>query len=141
MLGTFLDPLADKLIVMAALVMLAAGDRFPRVPAWMVIIIIGREIAVTGLRSMAAGEGLMLPAEPLGKYKTVFQMGALHGLLIHYPYGLINFHLAGMYFLWIALVLGVWSGIDYHTKVARYLMTKQHPGTASSSEQSHHINA
>ncbi len=141
MLGTFLDPLADKLIVMAALVMLAAGDRFPRVPAWMVIIIIGREIAVTGLRSMAAGEGLMLPAEPLGKYKTVFQMGALHGLLIHYPYGLINFHLAGMYFLWIALVLGVWSGIDYHTKVARYLMTKQHPGTDSSSEQSHHINA
>ncbi len=140
-LGAFLDPLADKLIVMAALVMLAAGDRFPRVPAWMVIIIIGREIAVTGLRSMAAGEGLVLPAESLGKYKTLFQMFALHGLLIHYQYGWIDFHLAGMYFLWIALALGVWSGIDYHTKVARYLIAKQQPDTDSFSGQSHHINA
>ncbi len=141
-LGTFLDPLADKLVVMAALIMLTAGDRFPRVPAWMVVIIIGREIAVTGLRSVAAGEGLVLPAEQLGKYKTVFQMCALHGLLIHYPYGLIDFHLAGMYFLWIALVLGVWSGIDYHAKVARCLIAKQHPDTDPSfSEQSHRINA
>jgi CDP-diacylglycerol--glycerol-3-phosphate 3-phosphatidyltransferase len=140
-LGTFLDPLADKLVVMAALIMLTAGDRFPRVPAWMVVVIIGREIAVTALRSLAAGEGLVVPAEQLGKYKTFFQMCALHGLLIHYPYGLIDFHLAGMYFLWIALALGVWSGIAYHTKVGRYLIAKQHPDTDEFSEQRHHINA
>lgn len=123
-LGKFLDPLADKLIVAAALIMLAAAQRTPRVPAWMVVIIIGRELAVTGLRAIASGEGIVLAAEELGKYKMIFQMFALHGLMIHYPYLLIDFHAAGMYFLWIALVLGVWSGIDYHVKVIRQVLTK-----------------
>jgi CDP-diacylglycerol--glycerol-3-phosphate 3-phosphatidyltransferase len=124
-LGQFLDPLADKLLVASALIMLAAADRFPRVPAWMVVIIIGRELAVTGLRGIASGEGVILPAEELGKYKMIFQMFALHGLLIHYHYAFIDFHLAGMYFLWISLVLGVWSGIDYHIKVIRQVMAKR----------------
>ena len=123
-LGKFLDPLADKLIVAAALIMLAAATRTPRVPAWMVVIIIGRELAVTGLRGIASGEGIILAAEDLGKYKMIFQMFALHGLMIHYQYLLIDFHAAGMYFLWIALVLGVWSGIDYHIKVIRQVMTR-----------------
>ena len=123
-LGTFLDPLADKLLVMAALIMLATGNRFPRVPAWMVVVILGREIAVTGLRSVAAGEGLVLPADQLGKYKTLFQVAALHGLIIHYQYGFIDFHIAGMYFLWIALALGLWSGLNYHITVARQLLGK-----------------
>jgi CDP-diacylglycerol--glycerol-3-phosphate 3-phosphatidyltransferase len=123
-LGKFLDPLADKLIVAAALIMLAATTRTPRAPAWMVVIIIGRELAVTGLRGIASGEGIILAAEDLGKYKMIFQMFALHGLMIHYQYLLIDFHAAGMYFLWIALVLGVWSGIDYHVKVIRQVMTR-----------------
>lgn len=121
LLGTFLDPLADKLIVAAALVMLAAADRFPRVPAWLVVVILAREIAVTGLRSVAAGEGLVLPADRLGKYKTLFQLVALHGLIVHYTYVHVNFHVMGMYFLWIAAGLGVWSGIAYHVRVGRHL--------------------
>jgi CDP-diacylglycerol--glycerol-3-phosphate 3-phosphatidyltransferase len=118
-LGKFIDPLADKLIVMAALVMLAGAAREPRVPAWMVVVIIGRELAVTGLRAVAIGEGIVLAAEELGKYKTIFQMFALVGLLLHYPFLGIDFHAGGMYFLWIAMVLGLWSGADYHLRVIR----------------------
>lgn len=122
-LGKLLDPLADKLLVAAALIMLVAANRGPRVPAWMVVVIIGREFAVTGLRSIASGEGIILAAEELGKYKMLFQIFALHGLIIHYPYFLIDFHVLGMYFLWIALVLGLWSGVEYYVKVIRRLMT------------------
>ncbi len=118
-LGKFIDPLADKLIVMAALVMLTGAAREPHVPAWMVVVIIGRELAVTGLRAVAIGEGIVLAAEELGKYKTIFQMFALHGLLLHYPFLGIDFHAGGMYFLWIAMVLGLWSGMDYHVRVVR----------------------
>lgn len=124
-LGKFLDPLADKLVVAAALIMLAAADRSPRLPAWMVVVIIGREFAVTGLRGIASSEGVILEAEELGKYKMICQMFALHGLLIHYRYAFIDFHVAGMYFLWISLVLGVWSGVDYHRKVIRQVRAKQ----------------
>lgn len=123
-LGKLLDPLADKLLVASALIMLAAADRFPRVPAWIVVVIIGRELAVTGLRGIASGEGVILPSEELGKYKMIFQMFALHGLLIHYHYAFVDFHLAGMYFLWISIVLGLWSGVDYHVKVIRQVMAK-----------------
>jgi CDP-diacylglycerol--glycerol-3-phosphate 3-phosphatidyltransferase len=125
MLGQFLDPLADKLLVTSVLIMLVAADRFPRVPAWMVVVIIGRELAVTGLRAIASGEGVILPAEELGKYKMICQVFALHGLLIHYTYMFVDFHVAGMYFLWISLVLGLWSGIDYHIKVAQQVMAKR----------------
>ena len=126
-LGKFLDPLADKLIVAAALIMLAAMDRSPRVPAWIVAVIVGREIAVTGLRGIALGEGLVLQAEELGKYKMIFQMFALHGLLVHYSYLSIDFHLAGMYFLWISMIVGVWSGVAYYVKVIRQVMHRRHP--------------
>lgn len=121
-LGKLLDPLADKLIVMAALVMLCAMPRSPRVPAWVVVLIVGRELAVTGLRAMATSEGIVLAAEELGKYKTIFQMLALHGLLLHYPFFGVDFHAGGMYFLWPSLVLSLWSGIDYHIRVFRHVM-------------------
>jgi CDP-diacylglycerol--glycerol-3-phosphate 3-phosphatidyltransferase len=118
-LGKLLDPLADKLIIMGALVMLTAMAREPRVPAWMVVVIVGREIAVTGLRAVAVSEGIVLAAETLGKYKTIFQMLALHGLLLHYPFFGIDFFAGGMYFLWPSLVLSLWSGVDYHVRVIR----------------------
>ena len=124
-LGKFLDPLADKLLVMAILVMLVGMSREPRVPSWLVVIVVGREIAVTGLRAIASGEGIILPAEELGKYKTIFQMFALHGLLLHYTYIGIDFHLAGMYFLWISTVVSVWSGGVYTARVAREI--RAHP--------------
>ena len=121
-MGKLLDPLADKFIVVAALVMLAGMDRTPHVPAWMVTVIIGREVAVTGLRAVALGQGVVLAAEELGKYKTIFQMLALHGLLLHYDFFGIDFYAAGMYFLWVSLVISLWSGIDYHVKVIRRLL-------------------
>ena len=125
-LGKFLDPLADKLVVVSALIMLAAmpcptgGEPcVPRVPAWLVVLIVGRELAVTGLRSIASGEGITLGAEELGKYKMIFQTFAVVGLLLHYRYFFVDFHAGGMYFLWISLLLGLWSAVDYHLRVYR----------------------
>lgn len=127
-LGKFLDPLADKLIVVSALIMLAAMPCAaqavgvpcePRVPAWIVVLIVARELAVTGLRGIASGEGITFGAEELGKYKMIFQMFALVGLLVHYRYLYVDFHVAGMYFLWISLLIGLWSAADYHVRVFR----------------------
>lgn len=118
-LGKFLDPLADKLLVAGILIMLVGMRREPRVPSWLVVVIVSREFAVTGLRAIASGEGIVVPAEELGKYKMIFQMFALHGLLLHYSYLGIDFHLAGMYFLWISTVISLWSGSVYTARVAR----------------------
>ena len=136
-LGKFLDPLADKLLVVSGLIMLAAmpcepgvatAACDPRVPAWVVVVIVGRELAVTGLRSIAASEGITLGAEELGKYKTIFQIFALIGLLIHYPYLNVDFHAGGMYFLWLSLLLGLWSAGDYHLRVYRAVRASRATG-------------
>jgi CDP-diacylglycerol--glycerol-3-phosphate 3-phosphatidyltransferase len=108
--GKFLDPLADKLIVSAALIMLIP---LGRAPAWMVVVIVGRELAITGLRSMAVSEGKVISADELGKKKMVFQIVAILGLLLHYEYFGINLHAVGMFFLWLAVVVTLWSGINY----------------------------
>lgn len=123
--GKFLDPIADKLIVMAALIMILP---FGRVPAWMVLVILGREIIITGLRGIASSEGIVIQASDLGKFKTIFQLVAIIGLLLHYDYNwlfgiehqlvLVNMHNVGMFFLWIATLLTVWSGVDY---LARFI--------------------
>ncbi|OEU71904.1 MAG: CDP-diacylglycerol--glycerol-3-phosphate 3-phosphatidyltransferase [Desulfuromonadales bacterium C00003093] len=128
-LGKFLDPLADKLIVMGALIMLIPLDR---VPAWAVFLILAREMLVTGLRSIASSEGIVIAASPLGKYKTIFQMVAIVGLLLHYPYYWFfgvqfdflypSFHNVGMFFFYIAFVLTLWSGWDYLAKFFRVFM-------------------
>jgi CDP-diacylglycerol--glycerol-3-phosphate 3-phosphatidyltransferase len=120
-LGKFLDPLADKVLVISALIMLTAMPREPRVPGWMVAIIAAREVAVTGLRAIARDEGIVLGAESLGKAKMSFEVVALVSLLLHYPIWLIDFHAAGMVFLWIALVLALWSGVTYHLRLARVI--------------------
>jgi CDP-diacylglycerol--glycerol-3-phosphate 3-phosphatidyltransferase len=115
-LGKFLDPLADKLVVAAALIMLAGMPRMPRVPAWIVVVLVSREILVTGLRAVAATEGRIVGAEELGKYKMALQSIAIEGLLIHYTYFYADFYAAGMFVLWIALALSVWSGAEYFVK-------------------------
>jgi CDP-diacylglycerol--glycerol-3-phosphate 3-phosphatidyltransferase len=84
-----------------------------RVPAWIVVIIAGREMAVTGLRAIAINEGIVISASQLGKYKTLLQVIATTTLICHYSYYSIDFHNVGMIFLWAALVLTVWSGLDY----------------------------
>jgi len=122
-LGKFLDPLADKLIVMAALIMLIPLDR---VPAWAVFVILAREIIVSGIRSIASTEGIVIAASNLGKYKTIFQMVAIVGLLLHYRYYWFfgvqfdflypSLHNAGIFIFYISLFLTVWSGGDYFVK-------------------------
>jgi CDP-diacylglycerol--glycerol-3-phosphate 3-phosphatidyltransferase len=123
-LGKILDPLADKLLVAAALIMLAAMPRTPRVPAWMVVVLVSREILVTGLRAVAASRGRIVGAEELGKYKMALQSIALHGLLIHYTYYHVDFFAAGMFLLWIAMVLTVWSGVDYFIKLKSLIVVQ-----------------
>jgi len=124
--GKFLDPLADKLVVTAALIMLAGMPRLPRIPAWIVVVFASREILVTGLRAVAAAEGQIIAAEELGKYKMVLQAIAVQALLIHYTYFDIDFFAAGLFILWIALVLSVWSGLEYFVKGFRLLTTHEH---------------
>lgn len=114
--GRFLDPLADKLLIVTCLIMLISVGG---VPAWMVAIIAGREIAVTGLRSLASIEGVVIAAGSLGKYKTAFQIASATALIIHYKFFGIDFHTIGIIFLWIALVFTLWSGIDYFVKFLR----------------------
>ena len=123
-LGKFLDPLADKVLVISALVMLAAMPEGPRVPAWMVAIIAARELAVTGLRTIALGEGIVLGAESLGKAKMTFEVIALVPLIARYRLGPIDLFQAGMVFLWIALLVALWSGIAYPVRLVRALQQR-----------------
>jgi len=127
--GKFLDPIADKLIVMAALIMILPFDR---VPAWMVLVILGREMIITGLRGIASTEGVVIPASNLGKFKTIFQLVAIIGLLLHYDYRwffsvdhpllVVNMHNVGMFYLWIATIITIWSGVDYLYKFMRVIV-------------------
>ena len=109
-LGKIMDPVADKLLVSSAFIMLVSPGW---VPAWMACIIIGRELAVTGLRNIIAEKGEDLSASHLGKYKTGFQIAAIIPLMIHYPFLGLNVQVIGNLFLWGALVFTIWSGADY----------------------------
>ena len=112
-LGKFLDPLADKLLVSAALIALVQLDL---APAWIVIVIISREFAVTGLRLVLAGEGEVVAANMLGKIKTWTQIVAIAALLLHnIPFSLLSIPFSDIS-LWIALVFTIWSGWDYFAK-------------------------
>ena len=116
--GRIMDPLADKLLVSSTFIMLASHNW---VPAWIVCVIIGREIAITGLRNFIAENKQDLSASSLGKYKTGFQIAAIIPLLIHYPLLGIDFQAIGTVFLWVALVLTLWSGTDYFVRFRRLL--------------------
>jgi CDP-diacylglycerol--glycerol-3-phosphate 3-phosphatidyltransferase len=112
-LGKFLDPLADKLLVSAALIVLV---ELHYAPSWMVIVIISREFAVTGLRLVLAGEGEVVAANMLGKIKTWTQIVAISALLLHnWPFSFISFPFADLA-LWVAVIFTIWSGWDYFAK-------------------------
>jgi len=123
--GKLLDPLADKLLVMTALVMLvslrADVDGAPWVPAWMVVIILARELWVTGLRGIAATQGMVLSANAGGKWKNALQIFAISCLLLHYPFKIlgivVNFEAFGTNILAISIAFALWSGLDYTTEV------------------------
>lgn len=125
-LGKILDPLADKLMIVAALIMVAAIDRpgEPGVPAWLVVVIVAREVAVTIIRGIALTEGVVMEAEDLGKYKFILQAFAIFGLLVHYPYWGVDFYVAGIYFLLLAAAVALWSGVNYHVKFFRLLQRR-----------------
>ena len=109
--GKFIDPLADKLIVMTALLLLNDAGH---VPMWITIIIMSREFIVTGIRLITVGEGKVIAASNLGKFKTASTMVALI-LLLMYPYAII-FADIGLYVLYIGLAFTVISLVDYYLK-------------------------
>ena len=112
-IGKLLDPLADKLLVSTALIMLVAVQRIDVWAWWMVVVIIGRELAVTGLRSIASAGGHVMAANWPGKLKTLCQNIAIGALLFHYPTFGLPAHEIGMGMLFIATVLTLWSGYKY----------------------------
>lgn len=108
--GKLLDPLADKLLTSAVMIMLIPLEK---VQAWLVFLIIGREMTITGLRSIAASQGLILNASRMGKNKMISQTVALLFLLLHIPRIEFLLHWLGIFFLWVSLFLGYWSARDY----------------------------
>jgi len=109
-LGTFLDPLADKLLVASALIMLLP---LGRAPAWVVFLIVAREMAVTGLRAVAAEKGLVIAASESAKRKTLAQNIALFCLLWHHPLLWADTALVGTVILYVALAVTYWSAFLY----------------------------
>ena len=108
--GKFLDPLADKLLTLPTLVMLVS---LHRVSAWVVALLLAREVTITALRGIAATEGLEIAASDWGKKKTVILSIVIGALLIHYPFWQVNPHRIGTVLLWIAVPMSVGSGVHY----------------------------
>ncbi len=126
-IGKFLDPLADKLLVMGSLIMLV---HLGRTSAWIVFLILAREISITALRTIAAGEGLVIAAREWGKQKTAFQMVGIWSLIVHYPHSLltdesVDFHKMGTYLLYISVVFSVLSAGDYFVSFFKTVMEKE----------------
>ncbi|MGI6727742.1 MAG: CDP-diacylglycerol--glycerol-3-phosphate 3-phosphatidyltransferase [Anaerovoracaceae bacterium] len=109
--GKIMDPLADKLLVTSALICLV---ELGHVAGWMVIVILAREFIITGLRAVAAGEGIVIAAGKSGKIKTVLQMVALSIILLkNWPFSIITDLPIGNYVLWIAVFMTIYSGAEY----------------------------
>ena len=115
-IGKMMDTIADKVLVMAALVMLSAGPD-PRVPPWMTVAFLARELIITGLRSLASLKGMTISPSNIAKHKTGWQLVAIIFLLINGTYSAlgvtIDFSMVGTVLIWIALMLSVVSAIKY----------------------------
>ena len=112
-MGKLLDPIADKIIINTAMILMIP---IGYIPAWIVAIIIMRDVAVDGLRNIASSDGLVISASKLGKQKTLSQIIAVSSLIIHYPLFGIDAHLVGIVILYFALILTIWSGVNYFVK-------------------------
>ncbi len=116
-LGALLDPIADKLLMSAAFVSLV---ELGLAKAWMVVIILGREFAVSGLRAIAAQQGVTIAASPLGKTKTITQVIAISLLIVSYELG--EFRFTSELALWLVILFALGSGVDYFIKFARAVL-------------------
>ena len=115
-LGKFLDPLADKMLILAVLAVLVQDSLLP---AWVVVVIVGRELLITGLRAIGATQGLIIVATPFGKTKTISQMLAVGLLMLERPYPVLAG--AAQLTLWAAVIFTVFSGLDYLWRYRRLL--------------------
>jgi len=139
-LGKFLDPLADKLIVTAVLVTMVA---LHRAPAWVVVVLIGRDLAINGLRSIASAQGLVIAASDGGKIKTALQLVAIMMLLIHFTYPIlgaetllgqtvsVDYHRVGSIVLYLSVIVSLASGADYLHKFFRVAWRSARPPSAT----------
>ena len=121
--GQLMDPLADKLLITAALISLVQMEL---APAWMVAIILGRELGVTVLRSLAYSRGMTIPASPLGKVKMMAQVIAILLLILGREY-LQQFFVLGQIALWVVVVTALWSAADYYR---RFTLVGMNPRSA-----------
>ncbi len=139
-IGKFLDPLADKLIAMAALVMLV---HLGRVAAWVVIVIMAREFAVTGLRTIAMSEGIVIAAGQEGKYKTAVQLAGIIFLLLHYRYPIdfivttveVDANLVGTGLLYVSVFFAVWSAWNYFSGFVSAVYRKERAAAREEEER------
>ena len=131
-LGKLLDPIADKLIVMATLVTLT---ELGRAPSWLVVLLLARELGISGLRSIASSEGLSLDVVQAGKWKTAFQLCGIIGLLVHHKIPLdfvfvnsfeFDFHEAGLLLVFLSLVFSLWSAFVYGRSFIRSVAARYH---------------
>jgi len=120
--GKLLDPLADKLLVMGAMVMLVEKNRLP---GWMAVIILGRELAITSLRSIAGAEGVVIAASQLGRWKNVFQVSSITAIILYYHIGWVNFYILGITLFMLAVLMTIWSGVDYTYRFWPLIIDKQ----------------
>ena len=130
-IGKFLDPLADKLMVMATLVwMVTLG----RIPAWTVILLLSRELSITGLRAIASSEGMVIAAAEQGKQKTALQMVGILLMVLGYPYqmrllgidlGIVDLVLVGRALVYLSLILSFTSAAEYILFFARAVEAKE----------------
>ena len=108
--GKLMDPIADKILIISLLVLLVGMER---VPALLTVLIIVREFGVSGLRSVAVVQGIVISASKESKYKTILQMIAVGFLILHYPILGIPCHEIGIVLLWLATLYTLWTGARY----------------------------
>jgi len=123
-MGKFLDPIADKLVINTAMILMIP---IGRIPAWVVAIVVIRDFTVDGIRNIASSEGHIISASWLGKQKTLCQVFAVSALMIHYPFLGADAHVVGTTILYLALFLSVYSGLDYFVKFYRHVILEKGP--------------
>jgi CDP-diacylglycerol--glycerol-3-phosphate 3-phosphatidyltransferase len=114
--GKFMDPLADKIMAMALLIYLSTEGR---IDPWVVIVLLGREFYISGLRTLALSEGVEIVAGAGGKAKTAFQMIGISFVLLYFSYeapffgGIVDYHRLGLIFIYVSMVASIWSAVTY----------------------------